>query len=86
MSWDKKQYCQDLVKFAEVISRYDSTECIGNGLGILYTIAYQFEHSGSTQLEIKDVVLTMRKKISGTTPSDVQSLDIYILIVRVTWI
>ena len=78
MSWDKKQYCQDLVKFAEVISRYDSTECISNGLGILYTIAYQFEHSGSTQLEIKDVVLTMRKKISGTTPSDVQSVDIYI--------
>lgn len=78
MSWDKKQYCQDLVKFAEVVNHYDSMECISTGLGILHTIAYQFEHSGSTQLEIKDVVLTMRKKISGTTPSDVQFLNIYI--------
>ena len=78
MPWRKEQYCQDLIKFAEIVSHYDDLECISRGLGILHAIAPQFKHSTSTQLEINNVMLTMHKKTSGTIPSEVQSLNISI--------
>ncbi|PTP12093.1 hypothetical protein CWO27_21000 [Vibrio sp. 10N.286.51.C3] len=78
MPWTKTQYCQDLVKFAEIVCRYDDSECISNGLGVLHTIAYQFEYSGSALLEIEGVELRIHKKTAGTTPSEVQSLSINI--------
>ncbi|EHU1557209.1 hypothetical protein ACT4Y5_03860 [Acinetobacter baumannii] len=78
MPWGKEEYCRDLIKFAEIISHYDDLGCIGDGVGILHAIAPQFEYSSSTKLEIKDVILTMHKKTSGTTPSEVKSLKIFI--------
>ncbi|MFW1500818.1 hypothetical protein V3H46_13545 [Vibrio parahaemolyticus] len=78
MPWGKEQYCRDLIKFAEVVSRYDDSECISNGLGILHSIAHHFEYSGTSLLEIENVMLRINKKTSGTTPIEVQSLSIAI--------
>lgn len=78
MPWTKEQYCQDLYKFAELICHYDDDGCICNGIGVLFSIENQYRHSGSTKLVINGVMLTVRKKIAGTRPAEVQSLNIYI--------
>ncbi|WP_312080223.1 hypothetical protein [Acinetobacter schindleri] len=78
MPWEKQQYCNDLIKFVEVINRYDDIGCIGNGVGGLYAIENQYRYSDSTELRISGITLTIRKKIAGTRPLDVEALNIYI--------
>jgi hypothetical protein len=78
MPWEKEQYCKDLVKFVEVVGRYDQSDILYNSLGILHNVSYQFQYSNSNRLEINDIELRMHKKTSGTIPSEVQSLSIYI--------
>lgn len=78
MSWEKEKYCQDLTKFAEVITKHDDTGYISGGLGALYRIAGQIQKGDSLRHEIEDVVLTIHKKISGTVPIEVRALSINI--------
>lgn len=78
MPWGKEQYCQDLAKFGELIYKYDDEGCITNGIGELFAIENQYRYSESNRFSIKGIVLTLRKKIAGTRPPEVQSLNIYI--------
>lgn len=78
MPWEKNQYCRDLIKFAEVVSRYDDSENISSGLGILHAIANQFQYSTSMKIEVENLVLRIHKKTAGTSPPEVNSLCINI--------
>lgn len=78
MLWDKDQYCEDLIKFAERITYYDEDGFISNGIGALYSIEYQYKNSSSSKLKIEGIELTLHKKIAGTRPIEVQSLNIFI--------
>jgi hypothetical protein len=78
MLWDKKQYCLDLIKFSEIIERYDDTNYLASGLGILHSIANQFEYSQATKIKIDGIELNIHKKISGTIPLEVDSFSINI--------
>lgn len=78
MPWKREQYCQDLLKFVDLIYHYDDHGCISNGIGELYSIENQYRHADSTRLFIKNIILTAHKKIAGTRPVEVQPLSIHI--------
>lgn len=78
MPWERDQFCKDLQTFADIITRYDVNGYVSSGLSALYRVSGQIRKEGNLRHEINDVVLTVHKKISGTRPIEVKSLNIYI--------
>jgi len=77
-AWNKPQYCKDLIRFAEVVAKYDDNGYISGGIGVLHSISSAFGYSGNDRLVIPNLTLMMHKKVAGTVPTDVSSLSINI--------
>lgn len=79
MEWDRCQYGADLGKFAELIKKFDKDKVFQNVDSILHKAQGKVcgGYGNIIKVDVKNIEIILKKKMSGTIPSNIESVSIY---------
>ena len=80
MEWDRIQYGADLVKFSNLVSKYDNEQVFKNLYSELYKTSSEVTRAQGNiiKVDVKGIEIILKKRMSGSIPSDLQSITIYL--------
>lgn len=72
--WHKDSFTLDLTTLLDLFTKYD----VPVDPSTIYTLANTFKYADKYFVEIKDIVFDINSKISGTIPSEIKKMAIYL--------